>query len=272
MQSRKEGAVKDYLKISEFAKLRGVNINSLLYYEKLGILTPAYKDPDTGYRYYAPEQLSTMDIILMCLSLDIPLKELKRYQDGSAFWEKKLLEDGKKIAEEKMRKVKAGLEMIEYSLNCQEEQDRYASEEGIYRREIAPRMFIVEPYSGTFANITQFGRISTELFAYAENKGFSAVPPSGFMFSKDGDAVRQFLFYEVMPTDRKDDKVIEIPGGEYSCMQVKFDPDMDHVEFIQSSFGPSEKRVAIVSNMIRDKLQFNSRYNEIQVLDGCSLP
>ncbi|MCD8307460.1 MAG: MerR family transcriptional regulator [Clostridia bacterium] len=264
--------MKDYLTISEFAQLRGVNINSLLYYEKLGILKPAYVDPDTRYRYYAPEQLSTMDIILMCLSLDIPLKELKRYQDGSAFWEKKLLEDGRKIAKEKMRKMQAGLEMIEYSLNCQEEQDRYASEEGIYRRQIAPRLLIVEQYFGTLANITQFGRISTELFSYAERKGFAAVPPSGFMFSIEGDSVRQFLFYEVMPTDRKDGKIISIPGGNYSCMQVKFDPDVDHTGFIRENFGPSDRRIAVVSNMIRDRLQFNSRYNEIQVLDGCSLP
>ena len=47
--------------ISEFAKLRDININSLRYYERIGVLTPAYTDPDTGYRYYTPDQLSILD-------------------------------------------------------------------------------------------------------------------------------------------------------------------------------------------------------------------
>ena len=36
--------MKNYFLISEFAKLRGININSLRYYEKMGILKPALID------------------------------------------------------------------------------------------------------------------------------------------------------------------------------------------------------------------------------------
>jgi len=264
--------MNSYLTIGEFAKLRGVNINSLLYYEKLDILTPAYKDPDSKYRYYAPEQLSTLDIILLCINLGIPLKELKQYQDENAFWQKKMLEDGKRIAEEKIHRMEADLRKIEYSLQCREEQNQYAEREGIYQRKISSRFFIVEEYFGEFANITQFGRISTALFDYAEENGFSTVLPSGFMFSFNGEKIRQFLFYEILPTDKKDEKIIEIPVGIYSCMQIKFDPDMNHISFLEKHFGSSEQRIAIVSNLIRDKLQINSRYNEIQTIDGYTIP
>lgn len=44
-----------YFTISKFARLRGIDINSLRYYERLGILTPAYTDPHTRYRYYTAE-------------------------------------------------------------------------------------------------------------------------------------------------------------------------------------------------------------------------
>ncbi|MCD8036235.1 MAG: MerR family transcriptional regulator [Clostridiales bacterium] len=264
--------MKDYLTISEFAKLRGVNINSLLYYEKLGILLPAYIDPKNKYRYYASEQLSTLDIILLCISLDIPLKDLKEYQDENAYWQKKMLEDGKRITEDKIRRMQLDLSKIEYSLNCQQEQQKYSECKGIYKREISSRFFITEEYFGPFSNITQFGRISTELFDYAEKKGFSTVLPSGFMFSFDGDEISQFLFYEVLPTDKKDDKIIEIPKGLYSCLQTKFEPDTDHIAFLEQHFGVSVNRIAIVSNLIRDRLQFNSRYNEIQVIDGYTIP
>ncbi|MCD8042227.1 MAG: MerR family transcriptional regulator [Tannerellaceae bacterium] len=264
--------MKNYLTISEFAKLRGVNINSLLYYEKLGILSPAYVDSHTRYRYYAPEQLSTLDIILLCINLDIPLKDLKQYQDENTYWQKKMLEDGRQIAENKINQMQMSLRKIEYSLKCQEEQDQYAGHKGIYQRKIASRFFIVEGYEGEFANITQFGRISTRLFDYAEEKGFSTVLPSGFMFAFHENEVRQFLFYEVLPTEKKDKKVIEILEGMWSCLQMKFEPNLNHIRFLEQNFGCSDKRIAIVSNLIRDKLQINSRYNEIQVIDGYTIP
>ncbi|MCD8110808.1 MAG: MerR family DNA-binding transcriptional regulator [Clostridiales bacterium] len=264
--------MNSYLTIGEFAKLRGVNINSLLYYEKLGILLPAYTNPHSKYRYYAPEQLSTLDIILLCISLDIPLKDLKKYQGENVYWQKKILEDGRRIAEDKIRRVQTDLRKIESSLKCQEEQNRYAGCDGIYQREIASRFFIVEEYFGELANITHFGKISTSLFDYAENKGFSTVLPSGYMFAFNDGEVRQFLFYEVLPSGKSDEKVIEIPEGNYSCLQIKFDPDMKHIEFLEQRFGSADKRLAIVSNLIRDKLQINSRYNEIQVIDGYTIP
>ncbi|MCD8048382.1 MAG: MerR family transcriptional regulator [Clostridia bacterium] len=259
--------MKDYLTIGEFAKLRSVNINSLLYYEKLGILCPAYIDPKTKYRYYATEQLSALDIILLCINLDIPLKEMKQYQDENVYWQKKMLNDGKRIAEMKMQKLQNDLQKIEYALKCRDEQNHYSDCKGIYKREIHARFFIVEEYIGDLANITQFGRISTELFDYAERKGFSAVLPTGFMFTFNENKIRQFLFYEVLPTDVKDEKIIEIPKGEYRCLQVEFEPHMNHVEFIDQQFGSSSNRLAIVSNLIRDELEINSRYNEIQVID-----
>lgn len=261
-----------YLTIGEFAKLRGVNINSLLYYERLGILRPAYIDPSSKYRYYAPEQLSTLDIILLCIDLDIPLKELKQYQDENAYWQRKLLEDGRRRTEEKIRKMQTDLRKIEYSLQCQEEQDSYASCEGIYQREIAPRFFIVEEYEGDLANLTQFGRISTGLFDYAESRGLSPLLPTGFMFLFEGREVRQYLFYEVLPPEQTDKKVVRLPGGIWSCLQMEFDPELDHVPFLEQHFGTSRQRIAIFSNLTRDRLEINSRYNEIQVLDGYTIP
>lgn len=153
--------MKDYLTISEFARLRNVNINSLLYYERLGILLPAFVDPDSKYRYYAPEQLSTLDIIQMCIKLDIPLKELKQYQQEDAYWQKKMLEDGRRIAEDKIHRLQTDLKKIEYSLKCQEEQDDFASCKGIYQREIAARFLLWRNISGSW-------RISPSLGAYPQ--------------------------------------------------------------------------------------------------------
>ena len=74
-----------YFTISEFGKLRNVNINSLRYYEKIGILKPDHVDAETGYRYYSPDQLPILDVILLWLDFGMPLKELKSYISDDNF-------------------------------------------------------------------------------------------------------------------------------------------------------------------------------------------
>ena len=46
-----------YMTIGEVAKVKQISIKALRYYEKIGILKPAYCDPNTGYRYYKNEQM-----------------------------------------------------------------------------------------------------------------------------------------------------------------------------------------------------------------------
>lgn len=95
-----------YLTISEFAGLRNVRIGSLRYYEKLKILTPARVDPATNYRYCLPEQLKTLGTIMLCVALDIPLKNLKNYVDEDGFLdEKSILETGKKAMQDKISEM-----------------------------------------------------------------------------------------------------------------------------------------------------------------------
>ncbi|MCL2222593.1 MAG: MerR family DNA-binding transcriptional regulator, partial [Oscillospiraceae bacterium] len=40
------------LSIGDISKFTGVSIKALRYYERIGILKPAYVDPDSLYRYY----------------------------------------------------------------------------------------------------------------------------------------------------------------------------------------------------------------------------
>lgn len=65
---------KNLLSIGELSKITGVHIKALRYYDSLGILTPAYVNPDSGYRYYSFCQKAVVDAIQFCVDLDIPLK------------------------------------------------------------------------------------------------------------------------------------------------------------------------------------------------------
>ena len=71
--------MKNFLSIGEVSKIKGVSAKSLRYYERLGILVPAYINPETGYRYYTVDQLLIVDLITICVETGISLKNLQKY-------------------------------------------------------------------------------------------------------------------------------------------------------------------------------------------------
>lgn len=76
---RPEGLVS----ITELARMRGISTDRLRHYDKIGLLKPAWRDPDTGVRYYS---LALDDDILGTIvelrELDIPLADIQRYFEG----------------------------------------------------------------------------------------------------------------------------------------------------------------------------------------------
>lgn len=69
------------LSIGEFSSLSGINIKKLRYYDRIGILKPAYIDEETNYRYYTFVQKYIAEIIIFCSELDIPFKNIGRFID-----------------------------------------------------------------------------------------------------------------------------------------------------------------------------------------------
>ena len=68
---------KNLLTIGDISKKTGCSIKSLRYYDSIGLLKPIYVDPNTNYRYYNFEQTKIVEIIQLCIFLDIPLKDVK---------------------------------------------------------------------------------------------------------------------------------------------------------------------------------------------------
>ena len=103
------------LTIGNLSKQTGVHVKSLRYYEQLGILIPAYTDPDTGYRYYTLSQIPVVGAIRVCIFLDIPLKEFTGFltRDQRRIHYKKLLSHGTMLAHRKIRDIREKLRLLE---------------------------------------------------------------------------------------------------------------------------------------------------------------
>jgi DNA-binding transcriptional MerR regulator len=67
------------LVIGRFARLVGLSVGALRHYDDLGLLRPAWVDPETGYRSYHRGQLETARSIARLRDLEVPLEGIRAY-------------------------------------------------------------------------------------------------------------------------------------------------------------------------------------------------
>ncbi|MEK4029172.1 MULTISPECIES: helix-turn-helix domain-containing protein [Bacillaceae] len=71
--------MRNKLSIGEMAKLRGITVDTLRHYDKIGLLKPYYIDPDTGYRYYSISQYEVLGTIKELRKIGFSLEEIKQF-------------------------------------------------------------------------------------------------------------------------------------------------------------------------------------------------
>lgn len=66
-------------RIGEVIKILGVTRKALLVYEDMGLLTPAVKDKESGFRYYSADNMTQISSIRGLQTLGLSLKEVAEY-------------------------------------------------------------------------------------------------------------------------------------------------------------------------------------------------
>lgn len=75
-----DGMEETLYTIGEVAKLANVSIQTLRYYDQIGLFKPAYVDPETNYRYYKDLQLYHLDLIKSLKYIGTSLEDIKKVQ------------------------------------------------------------------------------------------------------------------------------------------------------------------------------------------------
>ena len=78
------------MKINEAAKMTGVTIRTLHYYDQIGLLRPETVT-DAGYRLYGEKDMERLSQILFFRELDFPLSQIKEMLDSPSFDRKEAL-------------------------------------------------------------------------------------------------------------------------------------------------------------------------------------
>ena len=71
--------MQELLSIGELSKLQNISKQTLIFYDKIGLFSPVYKDKDTGYRFYSIKQIDYLDTILIMKKMGLSLKDIKEF-------------------------------------------------------------------------------------------------------------------------------------------------------------------------------------------------
>ncbi len=256
--------MNNFLSIGELAKLRNINVQSLRYYEKLGILVPAYINPDSGYRYYSLEQIMILDTIILCIDLGIPLKDLKNYvnADGELEFEH-LLKDGKKLAKEKIRKIESSIDSINRTLQHINAQKTFLGRDEYYSRYIFERYYITIPCD-SIMSAQKYEKNLSHLFSLAKKQNLQVSFPHGIIFAYcDGQFTRSDMFLEVLPTDSS--AVQKLSAGNYLCYQELREIHSDPLEIFPQKLLKHDNANVIISSMSPDTYKYDKVTLEFQI-------
>ena len=116
------------MKIHEISKLSGINLETIRYYEKTGLL-PEPQRGSNGYRYYDQASLSLLKFIKSCRSLGFSLEDIKqliqlRHKPTEHYHADQII---LKQLEQVEQKIQQLLEIQTFlkQLSCQEEHNEY---------------------------------------------------------------------------------------------------------------------------------------------------
>lgn len=206
-------------KISEFAAMCGISRDTLLYYDKIGILKPSFV-AENGYRYYTSGQFCIADIISILKGSGSSLKEIEQYLTNP--------------------KPSSSLSILKQRLNALKEQERHLQEmqrslsltidslkEGIHcvcgvvNICDLPKQYMIatQTHYRDFPTEQQFTDVLRDHFSYCDRRGFCARFQTGEIILKKDALAKKFVeSYYFNPIDEpvSDERLIVKPAGRYA--------------------------------------------------------
>lgn len=101
--------------VKRLAKLSGVSVRTLHFYDEIGLLKPAYYG-DNNYRYYEEAQLLNLQQILFFRELGFQLSDIQRIISSADFDKVTALESHKKILEKNLNQTKQLIETVDKTI------------------------------------------------------------------------------------------------------------------------------------------------------------
>lgn len=105
--------------VAQLARLAGVSVRTLRWYDHIGLLRPARVTP-AGYRMYGPAEVDALQDILFYRALDVPLKTIAALTAGAPADRLALLRRHRAALEKRRAQLDGLLETLDKTIRTQE--------------------------------------------------------------------------------------------------------------------------------------------------------
>lgn len=101
--------------VAKLAKISGISVRTLHWYDRIGLLKPAYHGSN-GYRYYEEEQLLTLQQILFFRELGFELKKIESILKRNDFDKIAALSSHRKVLQQNVERMKKLIKTIDNTI------------------------------------------------------------------------------------------------------------------------------------------------------------
>ncbi len=262
--------MEKYLSIGEVVKMKGVSHRALRHYDDLGILVPAYTNPETKYRYYSKNQIIVLDIILLCVALGIPLKQFKNYllEDGSID-AKQMIIDAKAKAVQVENEIKQKLYFLDSASEHFSDVDTISQQKQAYTKQILQRYFLTAHAPENFGTHADYWTKLTTLYKTALKKGFALSINQGLCFYLQNGQAQVKYFIEIQQpqfVEQGHPDILVIPKAEFLCEFFEDRCFFEALEKYQSHKSYLAGNMLILCDILEGNISHKAAPFEIQLL------
>lgn len=211
------------LAIGRFAAATGLSHKALRIYDEIGLLSPSYTDPFTGYRTYQGEQVRRGQLIRQMRDMAMPLQAIRAVLAADPAEAGRLLAEYRRDVDERTRQVHQITSHLIHSLR-QEETNMTLPVES---RELAPQQVVCITGHVLVKDIDPFIRQSLgRLMAFVEQQDGRIVgAPLGIyhgQINEQDDGPLEVCFPAAGAfTATGDIQIRELPGGPAAVVSIR---------------------------------------------------
>lgn len=146
--------METYFSVGELSKLTNVPIQTLRYYDKMGLLKPAYINKQNNYRYYSINQFIKIDLLKQCKLMGLSLKEIEDLLKDEITADSmiKILEQQRVVLDKKIKELEAVKSYIDF-LDFRIKESKKVEKAEIFIKENDER--VVERYNCRMENVKE---------------------------------------------------------------------------------------------------------------------
>lgn len=257
------------LSIGQLSKLTDVSMTSLRYYDKLGILRPAYIDPQSGYRYYSFSQGYMVFAIQQCVALGIPLSSFDSFtQNDQQILFSKVIETGRSVAEQKIEEIKSNLKRLEDVKALIDHAEKCINSQGVYDCIIPEKTYWITKYEGTMGN-PEFSKKFINTYCGLIRRNQKRGDDFGILALEENNILQKYLYiqldtsYNVPP---KAANVLTLPAARYRCL-VQNESNIDNApKFFPELFCLHYKKIIFDTELFTGNYNFQAPMYELRCL------